>query len=402
MAVAQNRVIFSLLDTPAFGGAEQYMFSHLSFLSKHGYEVVLATNNEVVRKEILSRLNAEEQKKFQVITAPYRLDAIGNWKGLVKYFLAAPYAIFWCGWILFSLQKKYDETICFFAGWSDRVTFSPIVNFFGSPLVWIEFGPLEPVFERNWGFPKVLFFLTKNLPNHFVTISQWTMNSMINTGRISRDKIALIYPGIKSWTAKELTAYKKAGQVEFKKRKLNDSKVIGYIGRLASENQIDLLLRAFALLKEKKVKLLIIGAGPEKLLYQNLTKQLGIEKDVHFAGFVDEQLKLSLLSCCDLFVFPGAWKWEGFGITTIEVLSLGVPVITPDFGPQKEIIVNGISGLHFVPNDQKSLKEKMGILLADATLRKKLAVAGQKRAQYFDEKKYLLKMKKVVDTVAKT
>src|SRR5579859_3630095 len=151
------RVIFSLLDTPAFGGAEQYMFSQLSFLSKHGYSVVLATNNEAVKKEILSRLSVGEQRNFQVITAPYRLDAIGNWKGLLKYFLAAPVGITWCVWILFSLKKRFGNVVCLFPGWSDRVTFSPFVKLLRVPLIWIEIGPLKPVFQRNWGFPKLLY-----------------------------------------------------------------------------------------------------------------------------------------------------------------------------------------------------------------------------------------------------
>src|SRR5579859_5266647 len=133
-----QRVIFSLLDTPAFGGAEQYMFSHLYFLSTHGYEVVLATNNAAVKKEVLARLSVGEQKKFQVITAPYRLDAIGNWKGLLKYFFAAPIGIVWFVWTLFSLKKRFGNVICLFPGWSDRVTFSPFVKLLRVPLIWIE------------------------------------------------------------------------------------------------------------------------------------------------------------------------------------------------------------------------------------------------------------------------
>src|SRR5258708_16047148 len=161
-----SRVIFSLLDTPAFGGAEQYMFSHLHFLSTHGYSIVLATNNETVKKEILSRLSVGEQKKFQIIRAPYRLDAIGNWKGLVKYFLGLPFAIGWCVMTLRQLTQRYSQVMCLWPGFSDRLTFSPIAKHFHCPLVWIEIGPLEPVLKRNWGFPRLCYRFAQHFPYH--------------------------------------------------------------------------------------------------------------------------------------------------------------------------------------------------------------------------------------------
>ena len=106
MKERESTAIFSLLDTPAFGGAEQYMFSHLRYLNKQGHAIILATNNTKVKNEIISRLTIQERKTFQVADAPYRLDVIGNWKGFIKFFVNLPHAIFWCFITLKQLKKK--------------------------------------------------------------------------------------------------------------------------------------------------------------------------------------------------------------------------------------------------------------------------------------------------------
>src|SRR5256885_8646752 len=117
----KQKAIFSLLDTPAFGGAEQYMFSHLYFLMQQGYAIVLATNNPKVRDEILSRLSSIEKKNFLVVTAPYRLDAIGNWKGLTKFILSLPRSMYWCFKTLQDITQRYENVICLWPGFSDRL-----------------------------------------------------------------------------------------------------------------------------------------------------------------------------------------------------------------------------------------------------------------------------------------
>lgn len=390
--------IFSLLDTPAFGGAEQYIFSHLQYLNKLGYTVYLATNNEKVKKEILSRLSVRERKTFQIVNAPYRLDVIGNWKGLIKFFLGIPYAIFWCLVTLKQLTKKFEKVICLWPGFSDRLVFSPIAHMFHCPLLWIEIGPLEPTFRRNFGFPKLLYSLSERLPTHVITTSLFTKSSIIKNSHFTPKDITLIYPGTKIFSKKEISAYRQKAKVLCNLKK---SKCIGVAARLSDENEIEMAIRALHLYLQKnpkeKYNLFIIGDGPKKMDLEELTKKLKLTNRVKFFGFVSEEEKRIILSGCEFFIFPRSWELDGFGITTIEAMSLGLPILTSGFGPQIEIVTDGREGYRYKPHDifDLSLKiEKMTNL--NASELKSMRKKAIKRAQNFSDIRSHQKMLAVI------
>ena len=218
----------------------------------------------------------------------------------------------------------------------------------------------------------------------------------------------LIYPGIKKWTRNELDEFAKIGKAEFKKMGLNDCFVIGYVGRLASENQVDLVIKAFSKLQKrgvwnqnggKTIKLLILGDGSERKQYEDLAKNLGVSQKVYFSGFISEVTKFSLLSQCNVFTFTRAWELDGFGITSIEAMSLGVPLITTNFGPQKEVIEDGVSGLYFEPNNADDLAEKISKVLTYNKLSNKLAKNGLIRVQEFNNEISLEKMSNIIKDI---
>lgn len=390
--------IFSLLDTPAFGGAEQYLFSHLYSLSLQGYKVILATNNQHVKKEILSRLKVDDKKIFQIINAPYRLDAIGNWKGLVKFFLTLPKAILWCIISLRQLKKKYKKVICLWPGFSDRLVFSPIAWMNNCPLIWIEIGPLEPTFKRNLGFPKLLYRLSERFPTHVITTSQFTKKSIIKNSHFTPKDITLIYPGTRIFPQKEINTYRQKTKSFSTLQKIMS---IGVIARLADENEVDMVIKAFHLYLKKyssqNIKLLIIGGGPNNQELKNLTQQLTIQNQVIFYGFVTEEKKRIILANCDFFIFPRAWELDGFGVTTIEAMSLGLPVLTTDFGPQIEIVTDGKEGYRYKPHDSFDLSLKIAKMVNLNTLElKNMAKEAINRANDFSD---ILSNKKMLATI---
>ncbi len=397
--------IFSLLDTPAFGGAEQYLFSHLQFLSKNGYEIVLATNNKVVKKEIFSRLTKKEQRTFHIIKLPYRLDAIGNWKGLVKFFINLPIALVWCFNTLRRLKKEYQQVICLWPGFSDRLVFSPLAKLFNLSLIWIEIGPLEPTFKRNWGFPRLLYQFSEQFPNHIVTISQFSKKSILKNTHFREKNISLVYPGTRLYSRKVLGGFRKKAIAFRKEENIVTTKPIGVVARLADENEVDMVLRAFSEYVQKHfkndVKLLIIGDGPQRHQLQKLARSLQITNRVHFLGFVSEEEKRIILSTCSFFIFPRAWELDGFGMTTIEAMSLGLPALTTDFGPQIEIVTNGKEGFRYKPHNSKDLakyiEKMMKLNFSKRSLMSRNALV---RATYFSELKSHQLMISVIEKLA--
>ncbi len=402
----KRTAIFSLLDTPAFGGAEQYMLQHLFYLSQQGYNIILATNNAAVKNVFENHRKQQkiDTASFKIIDAPYLLDAIGNFRGLMKYFVSLPLACFWLLRTLLTLKKQYQQIIALLPGFSDRLSFSPLISWLRCKLIWIEIGPLEPTFKKNFGFPKMLYRLTQSFPDHFVTTSKWTKQSMVKTGKIDPKCITLIYPGITPFTHKKITFLKQIGKQWKKEQKVARKKIICFLGRMANENQVDLVIKAFASINKQLPDwhLVIIGDGPEKKRYQSLVSSLKIHQQITFTGFIDEEQKYSILAASDIFVFTRSWDLDGFGMTTIEAMSVGLPVINPTFGPQKEITQHNQTGLQFTPNNVASLAKNIQKLASHPQLRKKVGQTGQKHAiQNFSNKIWLQKMHHCIKTVSK-
>lgn len=105
------------------------------------------------------------------------------------------------------------------------------------------------------------------------------------------------------------------------------TKTIVFVGRLEHRKGLEYLLRAFAQLQQslQNVYLIIAGEGPHRNKLEQLEKSLDL-KNVHFAGYVDDDEKRRLMGNADLVVSP-ATHGESFGIVLIEAMAMGAPVI---------------------------------------------------------------------------
>lgn len=389
MITKKSSVIFTLLDAPAWGGAEEYVFQNLLALTEK-HHVVVATNNTQVKAKISS-------SNITVVHLPYVLDAIGNWKGLVKYFLSLPHSIIWLIWQLVKLKKEHSSVICMFPGYSDRLTFSPIVKALGCTLFWWEFGPLESTFTKNWGFPKLLFWMSRSLPDKIITISNWTKMSLKTTGKINPQDIILVYPGVTNLLPKGV----KINRENVFPQNIPEKYIITCLGRIAQEKEFDVVIKAISQLEKnvkEKIHLIIIGSGPNVEQLEQLAKQLEIEKKVTFTGFVSNTEKHHILANSDIFIFPSAWELEGFGMTTIEAMIHHNAIITTGHGPQAEIIDNGKNGLYVEPKNVSDLVQKIEELIKNPKLIKKLQQSAYETAiKKFSFSRMQKQIKNVVD-----
>mgnify|MGYP005838098845 CR=1 FL=1 len=371
--------IFSILDSPALGGAEQYLLSNLEFLAEKKIKITLATHNQEIKNKY--------QDKFEIIDLPYRLDLIGNKRGVIKFFLQAPLALFWITKILRKMKRKSQQVVAYTPGFTERLLFSPIIKLLKIKLIWLEFGPVQAVFKRNLGLPELLYKLVQSFPDQVITISKTSRQSLASYTSIDESKITVAYPGVKKITATQLKTLQKKGVSWRKNKQLTSKKLITFVGRLAQEKEVDLLIKAFSKLKLKNIKLVIIGTGPAKEIYQRLVKKLKIEANVLFTGYVSDQEKNMILATSNIFVFPSAWPMEGFGITTIEAMMMALPVITARSGPQREIVANYQTGLFFQPKNATSLVAKINFLLTHHYLAKQIGQQARAKAiQQFDQK----------------
>ena len=156
------------------------------------------------------------------------------------------------------------------------------------------------------------------LPNKIITISEHTKDKLINKLKVNPNKIIVIPNAI---NIKEIEKVKPSKE---------HSDII-FAGRLLSHKNVDTLIKSISIMqkqtKNKDIKCIIIGDGPEMQNLKFLTKQLNLQKNILFKGFVKENKEvIALIKSSKVFVLPSTR--EGFGISVIEANACGIPVIT--------------------------------------------------------------------------
>ncbi|HEX3157704.1 MAG TPA: N-acetyl-alpha-D-glucosaminyl L-malate synthase BshA [Gemmatimonadaceae bacterium] len=101
------------------------------------------------------------------------------------------------------------------------------------------------------------------------------------------------------------------------------------------------IVRIFARVRaERAAALVMVGDGPDRVLAEEEARRLGVASDVHFLGKIDDVAPL--LAGADLFLLPSAS--ESFGLSALEALASGVPVVASDTGGLREVVRDGVTG----------------------------------------------------------
>lgn len=157
-----------------------------------------------------------------------------------------------------------------------------------------------------------------------------------------------------------------------------------YVGRLETLKRVDILLEATQLIKKSipDINIYIIGSGSQENKLKNQAKQLNIEDNTKFMGFIPQDEIYSYYKSADIFVNPSQ---DGiFNLTTIEAMACGVPVITSNvYKNIQYIIEDGKTGLLYEYGNKFDLANKLIALLQNTKLREMMAGAGQERAKEY-------------------
>ena len=124
------------------------------------------------------------------------------------------------------------------------------------------------------------------------------------------------------------------------------------VGRLVSRKAVHELIEVVRDLNNPRVKLLVIGDGPQGRQLKQTAAALNIHRQVRFLGNVDDNTKFGVMALSDIFV--SASRHEGFGLVFLEAMAVGLPVVSYDNGGQEDFIRNGVSGA-MAPNGDKAL-----------------------------------------------
>jgi UDP-glucose:(heptosyl)LPS alpha-1,3-glucosyltransferase len=155
------------------------------------------------------------------------------------------------------------------------------------------------------------------------------------------------------------------------------------------------VIEAFSLLPQSDVKLLVIGNGDEKFYGQ--FAELKQVRDRIF--FVSHSSRLwEYYAASDVFVFPTIY--EPFGLTIIEAMASGLPVITSRVAGAADIIIDGVNGLLLrAASDVNDLAVKIELLLSNAELRETMGERARETVEKFSWDQVAQKTLEVYNTV---
>lgn len=205
-----------------------------------------------------------------------------------------------------------------------------------------------------------------------IAVSESTKDDLINLFKIKQEKIKVIYSGV-SEQFKPIQKIKKNYHLP--------ERFILYFGTIEPRKNITGLIKAFELLKDKEIKLVIAGA--KGWLYQDIFKTASNSKrrnDIFFTGFVREEDKPYLYNLAELFVYPSFF--EGFGFPPLEAMACGIPTIVSNTSSLPEVVEK--AGIMVNPYDIDEMAWAMEMVLSDRGLKERMEKEGIEQAKKFD------------------
>jgi len=337
-----------------FGGIEQYLVNLFEYIDKDKFDLVLLSLGDW---PLTDRLKKQSHQVTVFSKKRINLSAISE---IGKYLT----------------ENKFDLLVS--QGTVSNAYARAISLFFKIPNLVTIHSTREGDYKNK--FTKLTYDLIEKATRfptaRYITVSKYLKNQLVKSG-LPEKKIDVVYNGI-----------------DLVKPKARDHKrlILGSVGRLHSVKGYDSLIRAFAMLDNKRLRLKIAGSGDELESLKSLAQELGVDSRVEFVGFQSDVHKF--LDTIDVYVQSS--KSEGFGLSVIEAMSHCLPVVVTPAGSLVEIVSNGKTGLVVPDFTPESLSKSIAKMVSGYELSKQMGENAQRFVeQNFDIEKWVRKTEKV-------
>jgi len=159
--------------------------------------------------------------------------------------------------------------------------------------------------------------------------------------------------------------------------------LITFVGGLDSAHYfkgVPVLLHALASQELSDARLIAVGNGNLKKIYQDLAEKLGIADRVVFAGGVTDAALVEILRLADVFAFPSLDRSEAFGLAALEAMSCGVPVVASDLPGVRTIVRRGETGSLVPAGSSSALALALAKICNDHQMRDSMGKMARKMA----------------------
>lgn len=157
-----------------------------------------------------------------------------------------------------------------------------------------------------------------------------------------------------------------------------NEKIIIHVSNFRPVKRLEDVVQVFARIVEKvPAKLVLIGDGPERERTFELARKLGVMNRTYFLG--KQNLIEHYFAIADMLLFPS--EYESFGVTALEAMSAGLPVVATTGSGLSEVVEDGITGFLRPVGDVAALTDASLKILQDPALGKQMGNAGRARAE---------------------
>jgi glycosyltransferase involved in cell wall biosynthesis len=229
------------------------------------------------------------------------------------------------------------------------------------------------VFHYRWRLPR-----SARAAARIIVPTECVAREVVERLGVPRDRLRVVPLGVDS----QMRSPSLDARVRVRARHHLSRPFVLFVGNIEPKKDLPTLLRAFALLKRQGLPHELAIAGKRGWKCRDvfrLPAELGIEGDVRFLGYVEEEDLPGLYGASELFVLPSLA--EGFGLPPLEAMACGAPVVTSD--AEALVETTGDAAEHVPARDPEALAEAMRRVLSDPALRERMRAAGLERAAQF-------------------
>ena len=195
---------------------------------------------------------------------------------------------------------------------------------------------------------------------------------------------------------------------KFKKRPVSETLLKKYgifksvptfisIGRIEKDKNLDVMMEALAIhLKKYKAQLILVGNGKFEKEFKKLAKLLKVEDRVFFTGRISGKAVQEIYSLADVYI--GAGTAELQGLSVMEAMASGLPVLAVNAVALPELVKNGVNGYLFELNPA-DLAKKMEMILSDKKKLEKMAERSLEIISEHDVSKTMAKFERIYKRV---
>ncbi len=172
--------------------------------------------------------------------------------------------------------------------------------------------------------------------DRITSVSQWLKDETIKAFGCSNSRIEVIPNFV------DPTVFERSRHGDALRHDLGGGrKVLMHISNFRPVKRVRDVVRVFAKVRERIPSVLVmVGDGPERGAAEEEARTLGVSADVRFLGKID--VVAPLLASADVYVFPS--ESESFGLSALEALASGVPVVGARVGGVPEVVRDGVTG----------------------------------------------------------